>query len=88
MLDYPLSVSAVATYKITDPPARLFNVDNFTRYIRDQGLEVLKRVTANFASMFNTSGEPTLVNDSVAIGAGSTGANFRRSAESPLCVMR
>ena len=56
------------TFKIVDPLASLFNVDRFQKYIRDQGLEVLKRVMSRFSYMSNESNEPSLLNDTVMIG--------------------
>jgi len=64
----PMSVSAIVTYKITDPLASLFNVDQFRRYIRDQGLEVVKRVMSRFAYMSDEDGQPSLLDDTVIIG--------------------
>lgn len=64
----PLNVSAVVTYKVTDPLAALFNVDKFGLYIKSQGQEVVKRVISRFSYMSNVEGEPTLLDDTMIIG--------------------
>jgi regulator of protease activity HflC (stomatin/prohibitin superfamily) len=64
----PLSVSAVVTYKIVDPLASLYNVDQFTSYIRNQGQEVLKRVISRFSYMSDNPNEPSLLDDTMVIG--------------------
>ena len=64
----PLNVSAIITYKINDPLASLYNVDQFQRYIRDQGLEVLKRVISRFSYMVDNPNEPSLLDDTMVIG--------------------
>ena len=64
----PMNVSAILTYKIVDPVASLFNVDNFNRYVYDQGLEVLKRVLSRFPYRASKAGEPSLLDDTMIIG--------------------
>ena len=64
----PMNVSAIVTYKITDPMASLFNVDNFQKYVYDQGLEVLKRVLSRFPYRASKQGEPSLLDDTMIIG--------------------
>lgn len=69
----PMNVSAILTYKITDPMASLFNVDNFERYVYDQGLEVLKRVLSRFPYRASKAGEPSLLDDTMIIGIDLSG---------------
>ena len=64
----PLNVSAVVTYKVVDPVASLFNVQNSYRYVYDQGLEVLKRVISRFPYKSENPGEPSLLEDTSIIG--------------------
>ena len=64
----PMHVSAVLTYKIIDPVAMLFNVDDFQKYVYDQGLEVLKRVMSRFCYRSNDPAEPSLLDDTMLIG--------------------
>lgn len=64
----PMNVSAVVTYKIVDPVASLFNVDQFQKYVYDQGLEVLKRVLARFPYRTSKPDEPSLLDDTMIIG--------------------
>lgn len=60
----PLNVSAMITYKITNPLAAVYNVQNYQTYIKDQALEVLKRVCSRFPYDSKNSHEPSLMNDS------------------------
>ena len=64
----PMKVSAILTYKIVDPVACLFNVDDFNKYVYDQGLEVLKRVVSRFPYKSSTPGKPSLLDDTMIIG--------------------
>lgn len=64
----PMNVSAIVTYKIVDPVASMFNVDQFQKYVYDQGLEVLKRVLSRFPYRASNSGEPSLLDDTMIIG--------------------
>lgn len=64
----PMNVSAIVTYKITDPVASLFNVDDFNKFIYDQGLEVVKRVLCRFAYRSTFPDEPSLLDDTMIIG--------------------
>ena len=64
-----MKVSAIVTYKIIDPVASLFYVDNFKKYIYDQGLEVLKRVVSRFPYKSKQPDKPNLLDDTVIIGS-------------------
>jgi regulator of protease activity HflC (stomatin/prohibitin superfamily) len=64
----PLHVSAVLTYKVIDPVASLYNVNNFNKYIKDQALEVIKRVISYFPYKSRNENEPSLLNDTMIIG--------------------
>jgi regulator of protease activity HflC (stomatin/prohibitin superfamily) len=64
----PMKVSAVITYKVIDPAASLFNVRNMESYVKDQGLEVLKRVLSRFPYKGVKPGEPSLLEDTDIIG--------------------
>ena len=64
----PMNVSAIVTYQIVDPMSSLFNVDNFTKYINDQGLEVLKRVLSRFPYRSSDPDKPSLLDDTMIIG--------------------
>ena len=64
-----MSVSAVITYQVTNPMAFLFNVDQAVSYIKDQGLEVLKKIMSRFEYMSNDPDTPTLLDDTVVIGS-------------------
>jgi hypothetical protein len=64
----PMSVSAVITYQVENPMAYLFNVDRPVKYIKDQGLEVVKKIMSRFDYMSNEPGVPTLLDDTVIIG--------------------
>lgn len=64
----PLKVSAILTYKIVDPVASLFNVGELERYLKDQGLEVIKRVLSRFPYKSTNRGEHSLLNDTIIIG--------------------
>lgn len=64
----PLRVSAIVTYKVNDPVASLYNVDHYIQYIKDQGLEVLKRVVSRFPYRSNDENVPSLLDDTMIIG--------------------
>lgn len=64
----PLNVSAVVTYRIHDPIASLFNIDHFGKYVKDQGLEVVKRVVAKFPYISSDPNTPSLLDDTMIIG--------------------
>ena len=74
----PMNVSAIVTYKIVDPVASLFNVDDFKKYVFDQGLEVLKRVVSRFPYKSSTPGKPSLLDDTMIIGRKKVKINFRK----------
>ena len=63
-----MNVSAIITYKVINPMAFLFNVDQAIHYIKDQGSEVLKKVMSKFNYMSNDPNEPTLLDDTMIIG--------------------
>lgn len=63
-----MKVSAMVTYKITDPLAAIYNVENYESYIHDQAMEVVKRVCSRFHYRTNHPLEPSLMNDSTVIG--------------------
>lgn len=64
----PMKVSAMVTYKINNPLAAIYNVEDYESYIHDQAMEVVKRVCSRFHYRTNNPFEPSLMNDSTVIG--------------------
>lgn len=65
----PMNVSAIINYQVVDAIAATYNVENKETFIQNQGLEVLRRVCAQFPykCQYGTD-EPSLMADGKLIG--------------------
>ena len=64
-----MNVSAIMNYYVEDAIAAIYSVEDYHKYIENQGLEVLRRVCSQFPykSAYGVD-EPSLMSDGKLIG--------------------
>jgi len=63
----PLNVSAIVTYAVDKPVEALYHVNDLSGFVRNQGLDVLRRVCCKFPFRSNDPSEASLQDDGVII---------------------
>lgn len=62
-----MNVSVIVNYKVIDPIRAVYAVDNYTNYIYNQSLEVVRTACSRF-NYKSSNDEPCLMSDSALIG--------------------
>jgi regulator of protease activity HflC (stomatin/prohibitin superfamily) len=63
----PLNVSAIVTYSVVAPVEALYHCNDLTKFVTNQGLDVLRRVCTKFPFRSNDPNEASLQDDGVLI---------------------
>jgi regulator of protease activity HflC (stomatin/prohibitin superfamily) len=63
----PLNVSAIVTYSVVSPVEALYHVNDLSNFVKNQGLDVIRRVCTKFPFRSNDPNEASLQDDGVLI---------------------